>query len=70
MAVEVSRVAPFGPGSKGYRFEVHRDEKMDRKVYEAGRILEKARFRKGSLGQRMFERLSLDSESAKTSPKR
>jgi hypothetical protein len=69
MAVRVSRVAPFGRGSTGYRFEVHRDEEMDRQVYEAGRALEQARFRKGSMGQRVFDRLSLESEFSEIAPK-
>jgi hypothetical protein len=60
MAIYVSRVASFGQGSRRFRFEVRRDEKKDRRLYEIGRRLEKARFRKGSLGQQMFERLSLE----------
>ena len=69
MAVKVSRVASFGAGSTGYRFEVHRDEEMDRQVYENGRELERARFRKGSMGQRVFDRLSLGSEFSEIAPK-
>jgi hypothetical protein len=63
MAVNISREAPFGAGSKGYRFSVHRDEEKDRQIYEAGRKLEETRFRKGSLSQLMFERLSVKSET-------
>jgi len=58
MAVEISRVAVFGASSKGFRFEVHRDEEKDREVYKAGEKLEQARFRKGSLGSQVFDRLS------------
>jgi len=57
MAVEVTRVAVFGPGSTGYRFKVLVDKEMDLQLYKIGRELEQARFTKGTLGQRMFDRL-------------
>jgi hypothetical protein len=58
MAVEISREAQFGRGSKGFRFELRHDEKKDRHLYETGRQLEAERFRAGSIGQRMFDRLT------------
>lgn len=63
MAVEVRRVVEFGPGSKSYEFEVYRNDEADRRIYETGRKLEQARFREGSLGQQMFDRLSIKTES-------
>jgi hypothetical protein len=57
MAVKVSRMAQFSSGSRGYRFESHRDEAEDRKVYEVGKTLEREVSREGSLGQRVLERL-------------
>jgi hypothetical protein len=66
MAVEISREAQFGPGSKGFRFAVRHDEGVDRHFYETGRKLEDARFRKGSMGQRIFDRLSGNGHAAST----
>jgi hypothetical protein len=60
MGVKISRTMPFGAGSKGFRFQNHEDAVADRKQYEEGRKLEKARFRKGSLAQKIYERLSSD----------
>jgi hypothetical protein len=64
MAVEIRREAHFGQGSKGFRFELREDEGMDRRFYETGRELEAARFREGSLGQRIFDRLSANGHTA------
>jgi hypothetical protein len=58
MALKISREMPFGAGSRGFRFENHEDRVKDKKQYEEGRKLEKARFRQGSLAQKIFERLS------------
>lgn len=58
MAVKISRVITFGPGSKGFRFRNYEDAIADRKQYEAGCRLEQARFREGSLGGKIFARLS------------
>jgi hypothetical protein len=58
MGVRVSREASFGPGSRGFRFEVRRDTVEDQKVYEIGQGFEADCSRKGSLGQRIFDRLS------------
>ncbi len=59
MAVKISRKIAFGVGSKGFQFRNHNDVAGDRKHYEEGRSLEEARFRKGSLAQRMYARLSV-----------
>jgi len=56
--VEIGREVRFGAGSKGFRFETRRDKKKDREVYRVGQYLEAARHKKGSLGQRIFDRLS------------
>ena len=64
MAVEVSRVVEFGPGTKSYEFEVHRNDEADRLIYETGRKLEQARFQEGSLVQQMFDRLSIRTDGA------
>jgi len=66
MAVEISREAQFGEGSKGFRFALRKDEGADRLLYEAGQELEAARFHKGSLGQRIFDRLSRNGHPAST----
>jgi hypothetical protein len=58
MAVRVSRIAQFSSGSRGFRFESHRDEAEDCKVYGIGETFEREISREGSLGQRIFERLS------------
>ncbi|MGA2742409.1 MAG: hypothetical protein ABSG65_33845 [Bryobacteraceae bacterium] len=58
MAVEISREVQFGPGSKGFRFALRDDEGLDRQIYEDGRDLEAARFQEGSIGRRIFDRLS------------
>ncbi len=66
MAVRITREAQFGPGSKGFRFEVRDDQSADHDFYETGRKLEDARFRKGSMGQRIFDRLSGNGHAAST----
>jgi hypothetical protein len=66
MAVEISRQAPFGPGSRGFRFEVRQDKAGDRKIYKTGMKFESARLRTGSLGQKIFERLSANGNDIKT----
>jgi len=66
MAVKITREAQFEPGNKGFRFELRDDEGMDRSFYEAGRRMEAARFQEGSIGQRIFERLSASAEAAPT----
>jgi hypothetical protein len=58
MAIGIKRLASFGAGSRGFRFEVRQDTVMDKKVYETGRHFEEARFQTGSFGQRVFERLA------------
>jgi hypothetical protein len=58
MAVKVSRIAQFSSGSRGFRFEVQRDEAEDHRVFNIGHGLEKGIDRQGSLGQKILERLS------------
>ena len=58
MALKIICEAPLGPGHKAFRFLNHEDRNADQMWYEDGRALEKARFREGSLGQKIFERLS------------
>lgn len=58
MGVKISRKMPFGSGSVGFRFRNHADTVADRKQYEEGCTLEEARFRKGSLAQKIYDRLS------------
>jgi hypothetical protein len=64
MALKISREIPFGTGSKGFRFENHQDHVEDLKQYQKGRLLEKARFRQGSLAQKIFDRLSSEEKAA------
>jgi hypothetical protein len=58
MGVKISREMPLGAGSRGFRFRNHQDAIADQKQYDEGRILEKARFREGSLGRKIYDRLS------------
>jgi hypothetical protein len=58
MAVEISREAQFGAGSKGFRFALRKDEGLDQQIYEAGRDLEAKRFGADSIARRVFDRLS------------
>jgi hypothetical protein len=58
MAVKISRKLPFGAGSKGFRFRNYADAIGDRRHYQEGRTLEEARFRKGTLAQKIYQRLS------------
>jgi hypothetical protein len=60
MGVKISRKMPFGAGSRGFRFRNHADTIADQKQYEEGCTLEEERFRKGSLAQKIYERLSSD----------
>lgn len=64
MAVEISRETQFGPGSKGFRFAVRKDEGLDQEVYEAGQCLEAKRFQEDSIGRRIFDRLSANGRKA------
>jgi hypothetical protein len=58
MALKISREAQFGAGSRGFWFELCEDEALDRSIFDAGVRHEDARFQPGSLGQKIFERLS------------
>ncbi len=58
MGVKISRKMLFGAGSRGFRFENHKDTVEDQRQYEEGRALEEGRFRKGSLAQRFYALLS------------
>jgi hypothetical protein len=58
MAVRISRKMPFGAGSRGFHFDNYADEVADLRRYQEGRTLEDARFRRGSLADRLFRRLS------------
>jgi len=58
MALKIIREKELDPGSKGFRFRNHEDRIADERQYKRGRTLEKARFRRGSLGQKIYERLS------------
>ena len=58
MALKIVREMELSPGSKGFRFRNHKDRIADQRHYRKGRSLEKARFRRGSLGQKIYERLS------------
>jgi hypothetical protein len=57
MALKIVREMELSSGSKGFRFRNHEDRTADEKQYKKGRTLEKARFRQGSLGQKIYERL-------------
>lgn len=67
MALKISRTVPLGPGSTGFRFENSTDTVDDQRCYEEGRQLERARFRRGSLAQQIYERMTSDNTSTKTS---
>lgn len=54
MAVEIKQRALVS-GSRAFRVGVHRDDKLDRAVYEVGRRLE---MNLSSVGQKILERLS------------
>lgn len=58
MSVRISRKISFGPGNRGFQFTNRRDNVADQKVYDDGRVLEKERFREGSLGRKIYDRLS------------
>ena len=58
MAFELSREARSGIGSRDYRFQFRRDFAAERKLFEAGQKCENARFHKGSLAQKIFDRMS------------
>lgn len=58
MAVKVIHEMELSSGSKGFRFRNHKDRVADQREYRKGRNFEKARFRRGSLGQKIYERLS------------
>ncbi len=60
MGVKISREMPFSVGSRGFRFRNHEDVVADQKQYEEGCTLEQARFRRGSLAQQIYQRLSSD----------
>jgi hypothetical protein len=60
MALRIVREMPLGSGSKGFRFENHEDSTADQKQYEEGRSLEESRFRDGTLGQKIYNRLASD----------
>jgi hypothetical protein len=64
MAVKIVREIAFGEGSRGFRFKNHPDQAEDRKQYQKGRLLEKARFREGSVAKRIFDRLSSEGKAA------
>jgi len=57
MAIRITRQVSFGTHTRAFRFEVFRDEAQDKKIYELGCELEKERFREGSLGQKIYERI-------------
>lgn len=65
MAVEICRETEFGSGSRGFRFALRADDGLDKRLYEDGCQLETARFREGSIGQRMFARLSANGHAEK-----
>jgi hypothetical protein len=58
MAVKIAREILFGPGTKGFRFENDKDSNADKEQYEEGRRLEEVSQQDGSLGQRIYDRLS------------
>jgi hypothetical protein len=58
MAVRITRKMPFGAGSKGFRFRNYADATADGERYREGCALEEARFRRGSLAEKMYQRLS------------
>jgi hypothetical protein len=64
MGVKITRAMPLGAGSKGFRFRNYADTIEDQKQYEEGCTLEKARFRKGSIAEKIYERLSSNDMTA------
>ncbi len=48
----------FGAGNWGFRFHNYADAVGDRRHYQEGRTLEEARFRKGTLAEKIYQRLS------------
>jgi len=58
MAVKISRDIPLSVGSRAFSFQNQGDRIADQKQYDEGRRLENARFRNGSLAQKIFDRLS------------
>jgi hypothetical protein len=64
MALKIVREMELSPGSKGFRFRNHEDTIADEKQYKKGRTFERARFRQGSLGQKIYERLSSSKRAA------
>lgn len=64
MALKISREISLGTGSKGFRFENQHDRARDRQHYQKGLLLEKARFRQGSVAQRLFDRLAYEKKAA------
>jgi hypothetical protein len=64
MALKITREIPLGSGNRGFRFENHDDRARDKRQYQEGLSLEKARFRRGSLAQRLFDRLSYEKKAA------
>ena len=58
MAVKITREISFGPGTKGFHFENERDSNADQEQYEEGRRLEDVSQQDGSIGQKIYDRLS------------
>jgi len=58
MALEISREASFSAKSRAFRFKNRRDVIADRRLFEIGQKCESARFRKGSVGQKVFDLMS------------
>ena len=58
MGLRISDVVTLGAGSRGFRFENHKDRAEDQKQYDQGVTLEEGRFHRGSVAQRVFELLS------------
>jgi hypothetical protein len=50
----------LAPEAEAFGFRNHEDTVADRKQYEEGCALEQARFRQGSLAQKIYDRLSSD----------
>jgi len=40
MAVEIKREVTLGKGERGFQFDIRKDAKKDRQIYEIGRKLE------------------------------
>jgi len=40
MAVEIKREVALGKGERGFQFDIRKDAKKDRQIYESGRKLE------------------------------